>query len=49
MNQVILLNGPLISGKSTLAQALNGRLTKENRDYAIVSIDDCLERIASLR
>ena len=49
MNQVILLNGPSSSGKSTLAKALSGRLAKENRDYATVSIDDCLERIVSLR
>ena len=42
--QIILLNGPSSSGKSTLAKALRALIReKRNEDYAIVSIDDFLE------
>ena len=42
--QVILLNGPSSSGKSTLAMALRKLIEeKRNKQYAIVSIDDFLK------
>lgn len=42
--QVILLNGPSSSGKSTLAKALQALVEeKRNEQYAIVSIDDFLK------
>ena len=44
MKQIILLNGPSSSGKSTLSKALQ-RLIKERRNesYRIVSIDDYMK------
>lgn len=45
--QIILLNGPSSSGKSTLAKALQRRIAEtQNARYAIVSIDDLLEMTA---
>ena len=42
--QIILLNGPSSSGKSTLAKALQALVEeKRNEQYAIVSIDDFLK------
>lgn len=42
--QVILLNGPSSSGKSTLARALNELILKERgEEYGIVSIDDFMK------
>ena len=42
--QVILLNGPSSSGKSTLAKALRKLIDeKRNQQYEIVSIDDFLK------
>lgn len=42
--QIILLNGPSSSGKSTLAKALRKLIEeKRNQQYAIVSIDDFLK------
>ena len=42
--QVVLLNGPSSSGKSTLAKALQKLIEeKRNEQYAIVSIDDFLK------
>ena len=42
--QIILLNGPSSSGKSTLAMALRKLIEeKQNQQYAIVSIDDFLK------
>ncbi len=42
--QVILLNGPSSSGKSTLAKALQALIEERmNENYAIVSIDDYLK------
>ncbi len=42
--QVILLNGPSSSGKSTLSKALAGMVEeKRNEIYAIVSIDDYMK------
>ena len=41
--QVILLNGPSSSGKSSLAQLLQGLiLTRQSERYEIISIDDFL-------
>ena len=41
--QVILLNGPSSSGKSSLAQLLQGLiLTRRSERYEIISIDDFL-------
>ena len=41
--QVILLNGPSSSGKSSLAQLLHGLiLTRQSERYEIISIDDFL-------
>lgn len=41
--QVILLNGPSSSGKSTLAKALQGLISdKRSERYEVVSIDDFL-------
>ena len=41
--QVILLNGPSSSGKSSLAQVLQGLIrTKRRERYEIVSVDDFL-------
>ena len=42
--RIILLNGPSSSGKSTLARALQARITEErNERYTIVSIDDFMK------
>ena len=42
--QIILLNGPSSSGKSTLARALQGLiLDKRSEKYGVVSIDDHLK------
>ena len=42
--QVILLNGPSSSGKSTLAKALQERIKeKESEGYEVVSIDDFMQ------
>lgn len=42
--QIILLNGPSSSGKSTLAKALQALIRERSReDWEIVSIDDFLE------
>lgn len=42
--QVILLNGPSSSGKSTLAKALQARIEESKKEkYEIVSIDDFLK------
>ena len=42
--QIILLNGPSSSGKSTLARTLQGLiLEKRSEIYGIVSIDDFLK------
>lgn len=42
--QLILLNGPSSSGKSTLARALQGLILKERSErYGVVSIDDFLK------
>ena len=42
--QVILLNGPSSSGKSTLAKALQGLIAHERSErYEVVSIDDFLK------
>ena len=44
MKQIILLNGPSSSGKSTLAKSLQKLLLdKENLQYDIVSIDDFMK------
>lgn len=42
--QIILLNGPSSSGKSTLSKALQGLIEeKKNEKYFIVSIDDFMK------
>ncbi|MBO5994644.1 MAG: hypothetical protein J6Q41_03950, partial [Firmicutes bacterium] len=42
--QIILLNGPSSSGKSTLARALQTLIMNERAErYEVVSIDDYLE------
>lgn len=42
--QVILLNGPSSSGKSTLSKALQGLIEEKTREtYAIISIDDFMK------
>ena len=42
--QVILLNGPSSSGKSTLSKTLQGIIAeKRDEEYAIVSIDDYMK------
>ena len=42
--QIILLNGPSSSGKSTLSKALQGLIEeKRNEKYVIVSIDDFMK------
>ncbi len=42
--QIILLNGPSSSGKSTLSKALQGLIEeKTNEKYAIISIDDFIK------
>ena len=44
MRQVILLNGPSSSGKSTLAKALQALISeKRSERYEVVSIDDFME------
>lgn len=45
--QIILLNGPSSSGKSTLAKALQSLIReRRNETYAVVSIDDFLQMTA---
>lgn len=42
--QIILLNGPSSSGKSTLSKALQGLIeARKNEKYVIVSIDDFMK------
>lgn len=42
--QILLLNGPSSSGKSTLSKALQGLIeARRNETYAIVSIDDFMK------
>lgn len=42
--QVILLNGPSSSGKSTLSRALQSAIReKSNEDYEVISIDDFMK------
>ena len=42
--QIVLLNGPSSSGKSTLAKALQAMLEKQRgKSYAVVSIDDLMK------
>ena len=42
--QIILLNGPSSSGKSTLSKALQGLIeVKRNEKYTIISIDDFMK------
>ena len=46
--EIILLNGPSSSGKSTLAQALRSLIfERRNERYGIVSIDDFLKMTAA--
>ena len=44
--QVLLLNGPSSAGKSSIAKALQKRLTAEGMATAVVSIDDYLRMTA---
>lgn len=42
--QIILLNGPSSSGKSTLSKALQGLIEEKRKEtYAIISIDDFMK------
>ena len=42
--QIILLNGPSSSGKSTLSRALQGLIAERKKEkYAIISIDDFMK------
>ena len=42
--QVILLNGPSSSGKSTLSRVLQARIRQEREEhYGIISIDDFMK------
>ena len=42
--QIILLNGPSSSGKSTLSRALHGLISERKKEkYAIISIDDFMK------
>ena len=43
MKQIILLNGPSSSGKSSLSEALQKRFLLNDKKYAIVSIDDFMK------
>ena len=43
MKQIILLNGPSSSGKSTLAKTLQKLFKDNNKQYEIVSIDDFMK------
>ena len=43
MKQIILLNGPSSSGKSTLSKTLQKMFKEHGKQYEIVSIDDFME------
>ena len=43
MKQIILLNGPSSSGKSSLSKELKELFKKDNKQYEIVSIDDFMK------
>ena len=43
MKQIILLNGPSSSGKSTLSKTLQQLFKINNKQYEIVSIDDFMK------